>query len=41
MPVAVRERVEELMKVGSSVIVSDRGPSHETGKGTDFVILTR
>ncbi|MEO0671388.1 MAG: L,D-transpeptidase family protein [Pseudomonadota bacterium] len=41
MPVAARERVEELMKVGSSVIVSDRGPSHETGKGTDFVILTR
>ncbi|MEO1265807.1 MAG: hypothetical protein AAFV26_08885, partial [Pseudomonadota bacterium] len=41
IPSKVRERVEELVKVGSSVIVSDRGPSHETGKGTDFVILTR
>jgi hypothetical protein len=37
----VRQRLRELVKVGSSIIVSDRGPSIETGKGTDFIVLTR
>lgn len=37
----VHRKVVELIKVGSSLIVSDRGPSNETGKGTDFIILTR
>ena len=37
----VRERIAEFIKPGSTLIVSDHGPSHETGRGTDFVILTR
>ncbi|MEO1695003.1 MAG: L,D-transpeptidase family protein [Pseudomonadota bacterium] len=41
LPAPVQQRLRELVKVGSSVIISDRGPSHETGKGTDFVVLTR
>jgi hypothetical protein len=29
-----------LLKPGSSLIVSDNGPSEETGEGTDFVVAT-
>jgi len=36
-----RERIEDLVKPGSSLIISDLPTSHETGKGTDFVLLTR
>ena len=35
------DRISELMSPGSSLIISDNGISNETGKGTDFVILTR
>lgn len=41
IPKKVHQRIRELIKVGSSVLISDRAASHETGKGTDFVILTR
>jgi len=27
--------------IGASVTISDHAPSHETGKGTDFVVLTK
>ena len=37
----VRQRVSELLSPGSSLIVSDEGPSSETGKGTDIIVLTR
>ena len=30
-----------LMTPGASLIISDLGMSHETGKGTDFIVLTR
>jgi L,D-transpeptidase catalytic domain len=37
----VRQRIGELLMPGSSLIISDHGVSNETGKGTDFVILTK
>lgn len=41
IPEDVRERIADVMKPGSSIIVSDYGISHQTGKFTDFIILTR
>jgi len=41
IPQEAIDRISELMKPGSSLILSDNPISHETGKGTDFVILTR
>ncbi len=41
VPADARERIAEFIKPGSSLIVSDHGPGHETGRGTEFVILTR
>ena len=37
----VLQKISEKLWVGASLIVSDHGVSHETGKGTDFVVLTR
>ena len=34
-------RITELMTPGASLIISDLGMSYETGKGTDFIVLTR
>ncbi len=34
-------RINALMSPGASLIISDLGMSHETGKGTDFIVLTR
>ncbi len=41
IPEDVRQRIGELLIPGSSLIVSDQAISNETGKGTDFIILTR
>ena len=41
LPAAVRRQLSMLLTPGSSMVVSDKGMSHETGKGTDFVVLTR
>jgi hypothetical protein len=41
IPDATLARINELMSPGASLIISDLGLSHETGKGTDFIILTR
>jgi hypothetical protein len=35
------ERISRLMSPGASLIISDKGISGETGKGTDFIVLTR
>jgi lipoprotein-anchoring transpeptidase ErfK/SrfK len=35
------ERISELMSPGASLIISDKGLGSETGKGTDFIVLTR
>lgn len=34
-----RERISEVVLPGSSLIISDEGPSIETGKDTDFVVV--
>jgi hypothetical protein len=34
------DRISELVTPASSVIISDGGISHETGKNTDFIVVT-
>lgn len=41
IPVEARERIAELIKPGSTLMISDYGISHETGKYTDYILLTR
>jgi lipoprotein-anchoring transpeptidase ErfK/SrfK len=41
IPDAALARITELMSAGASLIVSDVAYSHETGRGTDFIVLTR
>jgi len=36
----VVDRISELLTPGSSLIISDHGISHETGRDTDFIVLT-
>jgi lipoprotein-anchoring transpeptidase ErfK/SrfK len=40
-PQGALERITPYVQLGSSLIVSDLGLSIETGRGTDFVVLTR
>ena len=35
------DQISELTTVGGSLITSDQGLGPETGKGTDFIVLTR
>jgi hypothetical protein len=41
IPPETRQRIAEMLSTGSSLIVSDYPVSHETGKGTDFIVLTQ
>jgi hypothetical protein len=41
IPEDVRLKIEDVMKPGSSLIVSDNGLSNETGKFTDFIVPVR
>ncbi len=41
IPPDALDQISELMSVGASLIISDQGLGPETGKGTDFVVLTR
>jgi hypothetical protein len=41
MPPDVVERISELLTPGSTLIVSDYGISKETGKDTDFIVVTQ
>ena len=41
VPRDARERIAEFIRTGASLIISDHGPGHETGRGTEFVVLTR
>jgi hypothetical protein len=41
IPPDVIERISELMVAGSTLIVSDHDLGEETGKGTDFIVVTR
>jgi hypothetical protein len=41
IPPEALERISELMSPGASLVISDQGLGPETGKGTDFIVLTR
>ena len=40
IPQDVVERISELLTPGSSLVISDHGISNETGKDTDFIVLS-
>ena len=41
LPKYVRMRIEDMLTTGSSLIITDTGHARETGKDTDFIVLTR
>jgi L,D-transpeptidase catalytic domain len=41
MPKQALDRISELMGAGSSLVISDEGLGRETGRGTEFIVLTR
>jgi L,D-transpeptidase catalytic domain len=41
IPQDVVDRISQLLTPGSSLIISDHGISRETGRDTDFIVLTR
>jgi lipoprotein-anchoring transpeptidase ErfK/SrfK len=41
IPAEFKERIGTLVTPGASLIISDNKLSHETGRGTDFIVLTR
>ncbi len=41
IPADIRDQIEDVMKPGSSLIVSDNGLSNETGQFTDFIVPVR
>jgi lipoprotein-anchoring transpeptidase ErfK/SrfK len=36
----IRDRIADMLTPGSSLIISDKGLGSETGRGTDFIVLT-
>ena len=41
VPEHIKAYISDRLSLGSSMIISDNGMSHETGKYTDFIVLTR
>jgi lipoprotein-anchoring transpeptidase ErfK/SrfK len=41
IPQQALDRISALMSPGASLVISDKGLGSETGKGTDFIVLTR
>jgi hypothetical protein len=41
LPKEAVDRISELLIPGSSLVVSDEGLGRETGRGTEFIVLTR
>jgi len=41
MPPEAIERIGEILVPGSSLVISDQGLGRETGRGTEFIVLTR
>jgi len=41
IPQEARDEISGLLRPGASLIISDHGLGPETGKGTDFIVLTR
>jgi hypothetical protein len=40
IPQDAADRISELLTPASSLVISDQGLGHETGRGTDFIVLT-
>ncbi len=40
MPAEALERIGSAWKPGSSLVISDQGLGNETGRGTDFIVVT-
>jgi hypothetical protein len=41
MSAEVKKRISERLWVNGSIVISDHGLGNETGKGTDFIVLTK
>jgi lipoprotein-anchoring transpeptidase ErfK/SrfK len=41
IPQEAMDRIGEIMGPGTSLVISDEGLGRETGRGTDFIVLTR
>ena len=41
MPKEAVERISEILIPGSSLVVSDQGLGRETGRYTEFIVVTR
>jgi hypothetical protein len=41
IPAETRSRIERMLTPHSSLAISDTGLGPETGKGTDFIVITR
>jgi len=41
LPPDVLDRISPLMAPGASLLISDQGLGGETGKETDFIVVTR
>ncbi len=41
LPDDLKRKIANMITPGSTVIIADEGLSHETGKGTDFIVLTK
>lgn len=41
LPAEAVERLAEMLGPGASLIISDKGLGYQTGKGTDFIVLSR
>ena len=41
IPQDIVDRIAQLLTPGSSLIISDHGISRETGKDTDFIVMTQ
>jgi hypothetical protein len=41
MPQEAVDRISELLVPGSSLVIADDGLGRETGRGTEFIVLTR
>ena len=41
IPQGALDRISGLISAGASLIISDQGLGPETGRGTDFIVLTR
>jgi peptidoglycan hydrolase-like protein with peptidoglycan-binding domain len=41
LPDNLRQKISRLITPGSTIVIADKGFSRETGKGTDFIILTK